>query len=489
MIETKKNVRKLRVAIIGGGITGSCAAYVLMNDANNRIEGKSLIEIHLFDQGRRGVGGRSSSRSQCNSNDENGCLSVLKWDHGCQFFRADTERFQYLVKELISEGIVKEWNGDFRSSHTISENSKLDFFGMPFVPPFYVGVDGMQGVTKGLLGRMIHEKSEEEENEKYSDTPLSDHLSKLSVFTGTRVGDLERDETAAKWRLWGTSGEAAYHDTPEKKAQEMNQRVLLGSEQGYDAVILTDVSSSFGTWHRASAGVPESFASRVRTRVGARVPLFTAMIAFESESTIPFDAVTFDNDILWFASKTNSKLDNNGNTMKECWTLVSTPEYAIAKIEETPMQDPITGEFLPQTKEYLLSVPGADLKNAFCNEVTSIDGILGNEKLQSVPEIIHLDAQRWGSAMPAHRHLGESSSTCKVISGVSYDSSRSSLAPTKMTQPLESSNQKSFLIDENLMLLQAGDMVSSFTPGFEGAAISGMDAAQYLLDIFNLRFC
>ena len=488
MTETKKkrDVQKLRIAVIGGGIIGSCAAQVLMDDAYNRTEGNLPMEVHLFDKGRRGVGGRSSSRSQSYSDDKNGCLSVMKWDHGCQFFRADTERFQCLVKELISEGIVKEWNGDFRSSsQTISD--KLDFFGMPSMPPFYIGVDGMQGVTKGMIERMLHkQKNEAEENGNNSETPLSDQLSsKLIVFTGTRVDNLERDATSAKWRLWGTGGEAAYHDTPEKIAQEMNQGILLGNEQGYDAVILTDANSTFGKWYRASAGVPESFCSRVKTRVGSRVPLFTAMIAFDTESAIPFDAAIFDNDVLWFASKTNSKLDNNIEPMKECWTLVSTPEYAMAKIEETPMQDPITGEFIPQTNDYLLTVPGPDLKEAFCNEVTSNRGILGNEKLECLPEIIHLDAQRWGCAMPAHRHLGESSSTRKIISGVSYDSGRSSLAPTIMTQPLENSTQKSFLVDGNLMLLQAGDTVSSFTPGFEGAAISGMDAAQYLLDYFS----
>ena len=41
-------------------------------------------------------------------------------------------------------------------------------------------------------------------------------------------------------------------------------------------VMLTDVSSAFGEWHRASAGVPEALAVRVRSRV--RVPLFSCMV-------------------------------------------------------------------------------------------------------------------------------------------------------------------------------------------------------------------
>ena len=47
--------------------------------------------------------------------------------------------------------------------------------------------------------------------------------------------------------------------------------------------------------------------------------------------------------------------------------------------------------------------------------------------------------------------------------------------------------QSSFLVDDSLMLLQAGDMVSSYTPGLEGAALSGCDAAEYLHDrLFNV---
>jgi len=87
---------------------------------------------------------------------------------------------------------------------------------------------------------------------------------------------VQKNEGPAHLRLLGQSGEAAYHDTSEKVVRECTRTHVLGDEAGYDAVILTDVSSSFGKWHRASAGVPEEFAQQVRRRVGARVPLMTA---------------------------------------------------------------------------------------------------------------------------------------------------------------------------------------------------------------------
>ena len=252
----------------------------------------------------------------------------------------------------------------------------------------------------------------------------------------------------------GTSGTAAYHDTSEKIVRQLKkqqndngtpttqQQQLLGSSEisGYNAVILTDVSSSFGKWHRASAGVPEEFASAVRERVGARVPLFAAMIAFDEKTNIPLDAASFDDSVVWFASRTNSK-PRMERMERECWTIVSTPEYAMEKIEETPMQDEKTGEFIPQSPDYLTTVPGPDLSNAFqrlVHEKRNEDGennaLLLDADGSSLSEVVYMDAQRWGSAMPRHRHLDHTSSTHKVISGVPYDSGRFPLAPTKVEE-------------------------------------------------------
>lgn len=145
------------------------------------------------------------------------------------------------------------------------------------------------------------------------------------------------------------------------------------------------------------------------------------------------------------------------------------------------MQDPKTGEFIPQSSEYLTTVPGPHLLNAFSSQLCSGDGILGIDALNNLPDVIHLDAQRWGSAMPCHRHLDEGSKTREDIAGVPYDAGRFSLAPTK----LERQGQASFLIDESLMLIQAGDMMSSYTPGFEGAVLSGCDAAEHLHQLLS----
>lgn len=166
-------------------------------------------------------------------------------------------------------------------------------------------------------------------------------------------------------------------------------------------------------------------------------------------------------------------------------TIVSTPEYAMAKIEETPMQDPTTGAFVPQSKDYLASVPGPDLCDAFERILTRRGGMLGEDPLGGLPPAAFLDAQRWGSAMPCHpraKHDGDSP-TRRILAGVAYDSGRFPLAPTRDAGRAEDDGggaHRSFLADEDLMLFQAGDMVSCHSPGLEGAALSGYDAAEFL---------
>lgn len=61
--------------------------------------------------------------------------------------------------------------------------------------------------------------------------------------------------------------------------------------------------------------------------------------------------------------------------------------------------------------------------------------------------------------MPCHCHLDEKSATRKEVMGVPYDSGRYPLAPTKDERQNEVA---SFLVDERLMLTQAGDMMSKF---------------------------
>merc|ERR1719261_736199 len=82
------------------------------------------------------------------------------------------------------------------------------------------------------------------------------------------------------------------------------------------------------------------------------------------------DGRAFAGPELWFAARTRSKpgyaaeCESGGPPPPDCWTLVSTPGFAVAEITETPMQS-ATGEFRPQENSYLNSGPGPKLLAAF----------------------------------------------------------------------------------------------------------------------------
>jgi len=414
----------LRIAIIGGGISG---AYLFRS-----LCGLGLASVDLYDQGR-GVGGRSSSRYDAGFNG----------DHGCQFFRSDTPEMKTICNEWLESGIVSEWQGPHEGSG--------DFFGLPGMGPVYVSAkDGMNNIPLTII----------------QDAITIDKSFKL--YQGVRVESIKRNEDKTKWILTGKDGSAAFHDTPENESRAQSAKSLHDHHDGYDLIVLTDISSSFGSWHRASAGIPEaSFVEAVSKRAGARVPLFTAMVSFKEPLNLPFSSLTFDrrsDSKVWFASKTNSKPGFQNS--QESWTIVSTPEYAINKILETPMQDN-SGAFIPQSPDYLLSVPAPEL----CSEFLKLNGLPDREKS-------YLNAQRWGSALPAHRHLANdvNSPTRQTVSGVAYDSGIAPLAPTSLCH-----QSQSFVSDDHLGLYQIGDMVSSFTPGFESAVLSAVELSKHLV--------
>ena len=204
------------VAIVGGGITGACVASVLRSASSIYQDSPTLLEptsklyrdhqwgginitADLFDQGKSGIGGRSSHRQRTQ-----GVIDgTLRWDHGCQFFHADTELFQPVLTNWLENGIAKEWKGRFTSDDEAT--SELDFFGLPSQPPFYVGADGINTIPAQLL---------------------SGNKEGLQVFSGKHVARIERDESTQKWHLFGTSGQAAFHDTPEEIAQASTEAPL-----------------------------------------------------------------------------------------------------------------------------------------------------------------------------------------------------------------------------------------------------------------------
>lgn len=450
--------RTRSVAIVGGGISGACAASELA---------KAGIPVTLYDQGRRGPGGRASHRS-VRAKDQSLILSedekakeqgdVLEFDHGCQFFRADSALMRdHLLPEWLEKGWAAPWKariGCLSTDGTMKQSSSCDaindFFGVPskYDSPVYIGVGGMHRLVQQILANQ---------------PPTT-----LQVHAGTRVCGVRRDATDTKWELLGMKGDAAYHDNTKN-----DPPIVLGTA---DTVLFTDISSASDAWHRASAGIPSSLRKCLPEKL--RMPLFSCMVALSRPvaKNLPLDAFTVDSSQkLWFCSCSHSKpgMDNTQQQQQqqECWTLISTPAYAVSKIQETAMRDPATGEFRPQTNEYLQSVPGPELFEAFQQQV--LLPALGCTK-EELPTAVYLQAQRWGSGLPLAPDMA------KRVEEIVGDRFVTELAKPLVGDTTETHGTP-FVADDELGLYYAGDFCSNFpNPGLEGAALAGVEVARHI---------
>lgn len=277
------------VAIIGGGITGSTLAHHLVRLLPS-------AKLTVFDQGR-GCGGRTCHRRL----DSNGKAvspededAALRFDHGCQFFRADSAEFETtILSEWLSAGWAAEWRARFGGDG--------NFFGLPpdDSRPVYAGVGGMHRIAASQLAEAAR-------------------TGRVAIRQGTRVACIKR--VGESWEVAGVSGSAAYHDTAEAVAAAA-QRATLGT---FDLVVCTDASMAQSAWHRASAGLPEDImrrpeAQRLLSRV--RVALFTSLVVFEPALELSLDTVSLGTGPLWFASRSASK-PGLGDSMPDCWSLV-----------------------------------------------------------------------------------------------------------------------------------------------------------------------
>jgi predicted NAD/FAD-dependent oxidoreductase len=414
------------VAVIGGGITGAIVASILSE--------RSFL-VHLFDQGETGFGGRASLHTK---------ESIMKWDMGCQFFRADTDRFKRLVRKWEKEKICREWTGNFASN---SASNNTDFFGFPFQPPFYCGNGGMQPMIEKML-------------------------LETEVFEGTKVTQIEWKDEYKNWILSGFFGGDAdskkknWLKDDEQKKEVADKPSKVGSDYGYEIIVFTDINSVLGMSQPSVSGIPEKFVAQVRQRVGSRVPLISATITFSGKLPVSIDAASLVHDDLWFAARMNSKPGLAG-IRRECWTLISTPTYAMKQIQLKAKDDPNVDAIFQADSEYLKFGAATDLERAFRQVLLS--GCFGPCNEEELPVTLYRNAKLWASAMPSGRHDGDH---------LKYNYPMPDLAPTRKVR--EGDN---FVLDKDHQLLLAGDMVSIYSPGLEAAALSALDTVEKCADL------
>ena len=140
-----------RVAVIGAGISGLCAARTLADHG---------LPVTVFDKGNS-VGGRISSRR---------VDGHVSFDHGAQYFTARDPRFRRYVDSWLQQGLVARWP-DLESdpSHKIVQLTHGRVLEKPDTNERFVGSPSMNAICKHLA-------------------------SDLNVQTQTQIGKIESGE-------------------------------------------------------------------------------------------------------------------------------------------------------------------------------------------------------------------------------------------------------------------------------------------------------
>jgi hypothetical protein len=229
---------------------------------NRRQDEKNLVRVLpsgstvvLFGQGRA-LGGRTSVRrgraedGRRIAPEDAAPASYHAWDHGCQFFRADTaESRSSILPDWLGAKFAMVWMGRF--AHHRAHARLL------WLP---TGKNPESVLYSGLV------------NGKYSTAlNLQDFSSDLPVYQGVggmhaaswhrkdievkvkvrgRVAAIERVASGVhgdRWQLLGTTGEAAFHDRKEALAAQAQN--VPCSDLLLDALLVTDASASWPADH------------------------------------------------------------------------------------------------------------------------------------------------------------------------------------------------------------------------------------------------
>ena len=75
-------------------------------------------------------------------------VATFEFDHGCQFFRADTDRMREICRDWLERGWAAPFGGHFGRVGSRA----ADFFGLPSdTAPVFVGVGGMQRLPRARV--------------------------------------------------------------------------------------------------------------------------------------------------------------------------------------------------------------------------------------------------------------------------------------------------------------------------------------------------
>jgi renalase len=225
------------IAIIGTGLSALTAAYHLQDKAR----------ITFFEKSR-GLGGRLATRY----------AGPFTFDHGAQFFTAQTEDFRNFIKPLLTHGVIKRWDGPFAEFDGSIVTNRRQWSDEP---SHYVGVPSMN-----IIGKYI----------------TNNWLKEPAIHLNTRVTMIRQQ--ANNWYV--------FDDTGQKRGP-------------FDWVISTAPAA------QTAALLPPTFCHHKKVAQTQMAGCFSLMLGFHQPLHLTFNAALVKNQDISWISVNSSKPDRN----------------------------------------------------------------------------------------------------------------------------------------------------------------------------------
>ena len=434
-----------RVAVVGGGITGTLASLVLRNRG---------IQAVLIDQGRD-VGGRlrGSYRSKLYQD------STTRIDSGAQFLRCNDIRLLSVFRMLEENNLLRKWDGRF---------GLLGSQGGGFLPSSVVGqATGMRKddntkdeeqslpdtIDSGDFCSFV--ANHNPKTPTYVGIPDNNslcqqicHLAQIDKISNTQVIKA-MTQSSGGWLVHCKNGEdgkvdaslfdaliLATHD-PTIAAQSVQS--IVEAEIDAEAI---DESDDDKKAHKFLLNRLKNLIKDLKDVRQSRKPIFTWSGRFTHKNDPDFDAVSVPgSNLIQFLARESSKPGRQTKEMTGVWTAVSTSQLA---------QD-----ILRQGRKKNGRTPEEDALEIMSHEVTKLlfgNGTLSSQSSLPVPE--SASVVKWGSAFTS-KSLGL--------------------------------NEESILLNQWRLAI-AGDFIRSLdahsTP-LEAAALSGLEAGERIAALFG----
>lgn len=250
------------VAVIGAGLSGlSCARELV----------KAGHEVVVFEKSR-GVGGRAPTRWIDRESDP-----PLGFDHGTQYFHAESALFKSTVLEAQKAGAVAPWVGRVVDlAYGVATEHSVD-------SARWVGAPGMASFSKFLS-------------------------TGLNVQAETRVVQLR--QVAQKWQV----------------VVQKNENPETEWDTSFDWVICAAPAEQAAQLLAAVAPEASAKAASVQSSV-----TWSAMLTFNQSLPVPYDAAFVVDSPLGWISRDSSK---PGRAQGERWVLHATADWSDAHVNE-----------------------------------------------------------------------------------------------------------------------------------------------------------